>query len=118
MEQSNQPKMATPEQNAEFNRQLKDVLIGNGIALESTTTEGRSRHTLIEDSTYQRLLNVIDSLITNTGTTEKVWETYGNCIQLNTRDISKQQDEILELKTLTKALQLRIESLERKEKLK
>ena len=113
MEESKQPKMATPEQNAEFNRQLKDVLINNGIALESTTTEGRERHTVIGDKTYSQLLNVITSLSENTRNTHQVWSFLESTLKLNTDAISKQQDEILELKTLTKAMQLRIEKLER-----
>ena len=113
MDKSKQPKMATPEQNAEFNRQLKDVLINNGIALESTTTEGRERHTVIGDKTYSQLLNVITSLSENTRNTHQVWSFLESTLKLNTDAISKQQDEILELKTLTKAMQLRIEKLER-----
>ena len=113
MEQSNQPKKATPEQNAEFNRQLRDVLVNNGIALANTSTEGRDRHTVIGDKTYSQLLNVITSLSENTRNTHQVWSFLESTLKLNTDAISKQQDEILELKTLTKAMQLRIEKLER-----
>ena len=105
--------MATPEQNAEFNRQLKDVLVNNGIALANTSTEGRDRHTVIGDKTYSQLLNVITSLSENTRNTHQVWSFLESTLKLNTDAISKQQDEILELKTLTKAMQLRIEKLER-----
>ena len=113
MDKSKQPKMATPEQNAEFNRQLRDVLVNNGIALANTSTEGRDRHTVIGDKTYSQLLNVITSLSENTRNTHKVWSFLESTLKLNTDAISKQQDEILELKTLTKAMQLRIEKLER-----
>ena len=113
MEQSKQPKKATPEQNAEFNRQLRDVLVNNGIALANTSTEGRDRHTVIGDKTYSQLLNVITSLSENTRNTHQVWSFLESTLKLNTDAISKQQDEILELKTLTKAMQLRIEKLER-----
>ena len=113
MDKSKQPKMATPEQNAEFNRQLKDVLVNNGIALANTSTEGRDRHTVIGDKTYSQLLNVITSLSENTRNTHQVWSFLESTLKLNTDAISKQQDEILELKTLTKAMQLRIEKLER-----
>ena len=124
MDKSKQPKMATPEQNAEFNRQLKDVLVNNGIALANTSTEGRDRHTVIGDKTYSQLLNVITSLSENTRNTHQVWSFLESTLKLNTDSISKQQEdilnlrtitneEILELKTLTKAMQLRIEKLER-----
>ena len=113
MDKSKQPKMATPEQNAEFNRQLRDVLVNNGIALANTSTEGRDRHTVIGDKTYSQLLNVITSLSENTRNTHQVWSFLESTLKLNTDAISKQQDEILELKTLTKAMQLRIEKLER-----
>ena len=113
MDKSKQPKMATPEQNAEFNRQLRDVLVNNGIALANTSTEGRDRHTVIGDKTYSQLLNVITSLSENTRNTHQVWSFLESTLKLNTDAISKQQDEILELKTLTKAMQLRIEKLAR-----
>ena len=106
MDKSKQPKMATPEQNAEFNRQLKDVLVNNGIALANTSTEGRDRHTVIGDKTYSQLLNVITSLSENTRNTHQVWSFLESTLKLNTDAISKQQDEILELKT-------RLEKMER-----
>ena len=106
MEQSNQPKKATPEQNAEFNRQLRDVLVNNGIALANTSTEGRDRHTVIGDKTYSQLLNVITSLSENTRNTHQVWSFLESTLKLNTDAISKQQDEILELK-------IRLEKMER-----
>ena len=113
MDKSKQPKMATPEQNAKFNEQLRDALISNGIAVANTSTEGRDRHTVIGDKTYSQLLNVITSLSENTRNTHKVWSFLESTLKLNTDAISKQQDEILELKTLTQAMQLRIEKLER-----
>ena len=106
MEQSKQPKKATPEQNAEFNRQLRDVLINNGIALANTSTEGRDRHTVIGDKTYSQLLNVITSLSENTRNTHQVWSFLESTLKLNTDAISKQQDQILELK-------IRLEKMER-----
>ena len=106
MEQSNQPKKATPEQNAEFNRQLRDVLVNNGIALANTSTEGRDRHTVIGDKTYSQLLNVITSLSENTRNTHQVWSFLESTLKLNTDAISKQQDQILELK-------IRLEKMER-----
>ena len=106
MEQSNQPKKATPEQNAEFNRQLRDVLVNNGIALANTSTEGRDRHTVIGDKTYSQLLNVITSLSENTRNTHQVWSFLESTLKLNTDTISKQQDQILELK-------IRLEKMER-----
>ena len=54
--------MATPEQNAKFNEQLRDVLVNNGIALANTTTEGRDRHTVIGEETYNKLLETITLL--------------------------------------------------------
>ena len=106
MDKSKQPKMATPEQNAEFNRQLRDVLVNNGIALANTSTEGRDRHTVIGDKTYSQLLNVITSLSENTRNTHQVWSFLESTLKLNTDAISKQQDEILELK-------IRLEKMER-----
>ena len=106
MEQSKQPKKATPEQNAEFNGQLRDVLVNNGIALANTSTEGRDRHTVIGDKTYSQLLNVITSLSENTRNTHQVWSFLESTLKLNTDAISKQQDQILELK-------IRLEKMER-----
>ena len=62
MDKSKQPKMATPEQNAEFNRQLKDVLVNNGIALANTSTEGRDKYTVVGEETYKGLLKTIKLL--------------------------------------------------------
>ena len=97
MEQSNQPRKATPEQNAEFNRQLRDVLIGNGIALENTSTEGRDRHTVIGEETYNKLLETITLLAQNTTSTNKVWDNLANAIQGNTYSLSTHKDKLLEL---------------------
>ena len=106
MDKSKQPKMATPEQNAEFNRQLRDVLVNNGIALANTTTEGRDRHTVIGEETYNKLLETITLLAQNTTSTNKVWDNLANAIQGNTYSLSTHKDKLLELET-------RLEKMER-----
>ncbi len=110
--------MATPEQNAKFNEQLRDVLVNNGIALANTTTEGRDRHTVIGEETYTKLLETITLLAQNTTSTNKVWDNLANAIQGNTYSLSTHKDKLLELETRLNAMQLRVESLERKEKLR
>jgi hypothetical protein len=106
MDKSKQPKMATPEQNAKFNEQLRDVLVNNGIALANTTTEGRDRHTVIGEETYNKLLETITLLAQNTTSTNKVWDNLANAIQGNTYSLSTHKDKLLELET-------RLEKMER-----
>ena len=106
MDKSKQPKMATPEQNAKFNEQLRDVLVNNGIALANTTTEGRDRHTVIGEETYTKLLETITLLAQNTTSTNKVWDNLANAIQGNTYSLSTHKDKLLELET-------RLEKMER-----
>ena len=106
MDKSKQPKMATPEQNAKFNEQLRDVLVNNGIALANTTTEGRDRHTVIGEETYNKLLETITLLAQNTTSTNKVWDNLANAIQGNTYSLSTHKDKLLELET-------RLEKIER-----
>ena len=106
MDKSKQPKMATPEQNAEFNRQLRDVLVNNGIALANTTTEGRDRHTVIGEETYNKLLETITLLAQNTTSTNKVWDNLANAIQGNTYSLGTHKDKLLELEA-------RLEKMER-----
>ena len=106
MDKSKQPKQATPEQNAEFNRQLRDVLVNNGIALANTTTEGRDRHTVIGEETYNKLLETITLLAQNTTSTNKVWDNLANAIQGNTYSLSTHKDKLLELEA-------RLEKMER-----
>ena len=106
MDKSKQPKMATPEQNAKFNEQLRDVLVSNGIALANTTTEGRDRHTVIGEETYNKLLETITLLAQNTTSTNKVWDNLANAIQGNTYSLSTHKDKLLELET-------RLEKMER-----
>ncbi len=89
--------MATPEQNAEFNRQLKDVLVNNGIALANTTTEGRDRYSVVGEETYNKLLETITLLAQNTTSTNKVWDNLANAIQGNTYSLSTHKDKLLEL---------------------
>ena len=106
MDKSKQPKMATPEQNAEFNRQLKDVLVNNGIALANTTTEGRDRYSVVGEETYNKLLETITLLAQNTTSTNKVWDNLANAIQGNTYSLSTHKDKLLELEA-------RLEKMER-----
>ncbi len=98
--------MTTPEQNAKFNEQLRDVLVNNGIALANTTTEGRDRHTVIGEETYNKLLETITLLAQNTTSTNKVWDNLANGIQGNTYSLSTHKDKLLELET-------RLEKIER-----
>ena len=106
MDKSKQPKMATPEQNAVFNRQLKDVLVNNGIALANTTTEGRDRYSVVGEETYNKLLETITLLAQNTTSTNKVWDNLANAIQGNTYSLSTHKDKLLELEA-------RLEKMER-----
>ena len=105
MDKSKQPKKATPEQNAEFNRQLRDVLVNNGIALANTSTEGRDRYTVIEDETYSKfknevrndMLNVYRQLQDNTVFTRDSNTTLLEQIRQNTDLICKQKERIEKL---------------------
>lgn len=117
MEESKKPKMATPEQNAKFNEQLKQVLVSNGIALANTSTEGRDRHTVIGDKTYDKfqnelkndMLNVYRYLQDNTVFIRDSNTTLLEQIRQNTDFICKQKERLLENETRLNAQQLRIE---------
>lgn len=117
MEESKKPKMATPEQNAKFNEQLKQVLVSNGIALANTSTEGRDRHTVIGDKTYDKfqnelkndMLNVYRYLQDNTVFVRDSNTTLLEQIRQNTDFICKQKERLLENETRLNAQQLRIE---------
>lgn len=117
MEESKKPKMATPEQNAKFNEQLKQVLVSNGIALANTSTEGRDRHTVIGDKTYEKfqnelkndMLNVYRYLQDNTVFVRDSNTTLLEQIRQNTDFICKQKERLLENETRLNAQQLRIE---------
>ena len=98
--------MATPEQNAEFNRQLKDVLVNNGIALANTSTEGRDKYTVVGEETYKGLLKTIKLLAENTTTTNQIWNNLQSGIQGNTYSLSTHKDKLLELEA-------RLEKMER-----
>mgnify|MGYP001282750336 FL=1 len=113
MEQSKQPKKATPEQNAEFNRQLRDVLIGNGIALENTSTEGRDKYTVIGEETYKGLFKTIKLLAENTNSTNQIWNNMQNGIKGNTDSLSTHKDRLLEHETRLNAMQLHAEKTDR-----
>jgi len=105
MDKSKQPKKATPEQNAEFNRQLRDVLVNNGIALANTSTEGRDRYAVIEDETYSKfknevrndMLNVYRQLQDNTVFTRDSNTRLLEQIRQNTDLICKQKERIEKL---------------------
>lgn len=109
--------MATPEQNAKFNEQLKQVLVSNGIALANTSTEGRDRHTVIGDKTYEKfqnelkndMLNVYRYLQDNTVFVRDSNTTLLEQIRQNTDFICKQKERLLENETRLNAQQLRIE---------
>lgn len=109
--------MATPEQNAKFNEQLKQVLVSNGIALANTSTEGRDRHTVIGDKTYEKfqnelkndMLNVYRYLQDNTVFIRDSNTTLLEQIRQNTDFICKQKERLLENETRLNAQQLRIE---------
>ena len=121
MEESKKPKMATPEQNAKFNEQLRNVLVNNGIALANTSTEGRDRHTVIGDETYNKLqnelkgdmLNVYRHLQDNTVFIRDANTTLLEQIRQNTDLICKQKERLLENETRLNAQQLRIEKQDR-----
>ena len=121
MEESKKPKMATPEQNAKFNEQLRNVLVNNGIALANTSTEGRDRHTVIGDKTYNKLqnelkgdmLNVYRHLQDNTVFIRDANTTLLEQIRQNTDLICKQKERLLENETRLNAQQLRIEKQDR-----
>ena len=89
--------MATPEQNAEFNRQLKDVLVNNGIALANTSTEGRDKYSVVGEETYKGLLKTIKLLAENTTTTNQIWNNLQSGIQGNTYSLGTHKDKLLEM---------------------
>ena len=121
MEESKKPKMATPEQNAKFNEQLRNVLVNNGIALANTSTEGRDRHTVIKDEIYDKfqnelkndMLNVYRHLQDNTVFIRDANTTLLEQIRQNTDFICKQKERLLENETRLNAQQLRIEKQDR-----
>lgn len=121
MEESKKPKMATPEQNAKFNEQLRNVLVNNGIALANTSTEGRDRHTVIKDETYDKfqnelkndMLNVYRNLQDNTVFIRDSNTTLLEQIRQNTDFICVQKERLLENETRLNAMQLRIEKQDR-----
>ena len=95
--------MATPEQNAEFNRQLKDVLVNNGIALANTSTEGRDKYSVVGEETYKGLLT----------TTNQIWNNLQGGIQGNTYSLGTHKDRLLEHETRLNAMQLHVEKTDR-----
>ena len=105
--------MATPEQNAEFNRQLKDVLVNNGIALANTSTEGRDKYSVVGEETYKGLLKTIKLLAENTTTTTQIWNNLQSGIQGNTYSLGTHKDKLLEIEARLNAMQTRIEQAER-----
>ena len=105
--------MATPEQNAEFNRRLKDVLISNGIALENTSTEGRDKYSVVGEETYKGLLKTIKLLAENTNSTNQIWNNMQNGIKGNTDSLSTHKDRLLEHETRLNAMQLHAEETDR-----
>ena len=113
MEQSNQPKKATPEQNANVAEQVKriviDRIIDEEVEKQLNSPEARLKiemmavyRQLSENTTYTKdaSKNVLDEL--------------GKLTDL----VSLYKSRLLENETRLNAMQLRIESLERKEKLR
>ena len=113
MEQSNQPKKATPEQNANVAEQVKriviDRIIDEEVEKQLNSPEARLKiemmavyRQLSENTTYTKdaSKNVLDEL--------------GKLTDL----VSLYKSRLLENETRLNAMQLRVESLERKEKLR
>ena len=113
MEQSNEPKKATPEQNANVAKQISDIVIDRIIdeEVEKHLNAPEVRLKLEMMAVYRQLS---ENTIYTKDASKNVLDELGKLTDL----VSLYKSRLLENETRLNAMQLRIESLERKEKLK
>lgn len=113
MEQSKKPKMATPEQNANVAKQISNIVIDRIIdeEVEKHLNAPEVRLKLEMMAVYRQLS---ENTIYTKDASKNVLDELGKLTHL----VSLYKSRLLENETRLNAMQLRIESLERKEKLK
>ena len=113
MEQSNEPKKATPEQNANVAKQISDIVIDRIIdeEVEKHLNAPEVRLKLEMMAVYRQLS---ENTIYTKDASKNVLDELGKLTDL----VSLYKSRLLENETRLNAMQLRIESLERKEKLR
>ena len=113
MEQSNEPKKATPEQNANVAKQISDIVIDRIIdeEVEKHLNAPETRTKLEMMAVYRQLS---ENTIYTKDASKNVLDELGKLTDL----VSLYKSRLLENETRLNAMQLRIESLERKEKLR
>ena len=113
MEQSNEPKKATPEQNANVAKQISDIVIDRII------DEEVEKHLNAPEVRLKlEMMAVYRQLSENTIYTKDASKNVLNELSKLTDLVSLYKSRLLENETRLNAMQLRIESLERKEKLR
>ena len=113
MEQSKQPKKATPEQNANVAKQISDIVIDRII-----DEEVEKHLNSPETRTKLEMMAVYRQLTENTNYTRDASKNVLDELVKLTDLVSLYKSRLLENETRLNAMQLRIESLERKEKLR
>ena len=113
MEQSKQPKKATPEQNANVAEQVKRIVIDRIVdeEVEKQLNSPEARLKIEMMAVYRQLSE-------NTTYTKDASKNVLNELSKLTDLVSLYKSRLLENETRLNAMQLRIESLERKEKLR
>ncbi len=111
MEQSNEPKKATPEQNANVAEQVKRIVIDRIVdeEVEKQLNSPEARLKIEMMAVYRQLSE-------NTTYTKDASKNVLNELSKLTDLVSLYKSRLLENETRLNAIQLRIESLERKEK--
>ena len=109
MEQSKQPKKATPEQNANVAKQISNIVIDR-IIDEEVETHLNSPET----RTKLEMMAIYRQLTENTNYTRDASKNVLDELVKLTDLVSLYKSRLLENETRLNAMQLRIESLERK----
>ena len=113
MEQSKQPRKATPEQNANVAKQISNIVIDRII------DEEVEKHLNAPEVRLKlEMMAVYRQLSENTIYTKDASKNVLNELSKLTDLVSLYKSRLLENETRLNAMQLRIESLERKEKLR
>ena len=113
MEQSKQPRKATPEQNANVAKKISDIFIYRII-----DEEVEKHLNAPEVRTKLEMMAVYRQLTENTNYTRDASKNVLDELVKLTDLVSLYKSRLLENETRLNAMQLRIESLERKEKLR
>ena len=113
MEQSNQPRKATPEQNANVAKQISNIVIDRII-----DEEVEKQLNSPETRTKLEMMAIYRQLTENTNYTRDASKNVLDELVKLTELVSLYKSRLLENETRLNAMQLRIESLERKEKLR